>query len=118
MTRIRKLLLLLLVGAAWVSVACVSASLPSGADYRHRYFASLADLNQAKRAALVYSKLPDTPDEHVAAIADVLEEIDADILTFEKLRYAGGAKPADYESIRAVIIIAERRLRDYVKEDR
>ncbi len=114
--RLRLLALALIVGVAWIGIACVSAGLPEGADYQHRYFASLADYNQVKRAILAYVALPDTSSEAADLVVDVVKRTDLRVQSFETLRRSGGAVESDYARIALVLELAANELRARVGE--
>lgn len=113
--KLQRWSLALVVGVAWLVAGCVSSGLPQGADYRHRYFAGLADYNQAKRAALAYVLIPDTSREDAVEIAEIVREADEWIKQFEEIRRAVEAPGADdYARAITVIELAVDRLRAYV----
>ncbi|MEE8551589.1 MAG: hypothetical protein V3T08_10090 [Gemmatimonadota bacterium] len=108
---LNRLFSLALVAA--LAFGCVSNSLPDGADYRHRYFAAIADYSQAKRVALEYISLEDTPDEHVVALFNVVTRADFEVIRFEELRRAAQAQRADYVRTTRAVTLASDLLRAY-----
>ena len=114
-TKLQRWALALVVGVAWLVAGCVSSGLPRGADYRHRYFAGLADYNQAKRTALAYVRIPDTPRENAVEIVEIVREADEKIREFEEVRRAIEAPGADdYARVITAVEIAVSKLRDYI----
>jgi hypothetical protein len=107
----------LLVVAGWATYGCVSTDLPDDADYRHRYFAVLADYNQAKRAALAYVQIPATPVEHIDAILSVINRADQRIRQFEATRRVSELLEAEYTSITSLVTIAADQLRSYAARE-
>jgi len=101
---------------AFAVSACVSTGLPDGATYEHRYFAAVADYNQAKTVALAYVSLEETPFKHVKAVVDVVERVDARLREFERRRRLGGTLEPDFVHITTVLKVAVGKLKDPGKE--
>ncbi len=113
MNRIRLWVAALAI-VALAAVSCVSPKLPDGADYRHRYFAALADYNQAKRAALAYVQLESTPVTHTARVVEIVNAADHRVRQFEDLRRAGRSLQTDYTRVSVILEAASVELLEYV----
>ena len=105
---------LILTLALVLTSACVSSSLPEGADYRHAYFAALSDYNQAKRIAAAYVKhAPAAQGERILALVELT---DARIKDFESYRRSRRvlASARDFRGISRLIKGATLELRAFL----
>lgn len=114
--RLRAISLALVIGA--VALACVSVGLPEGATPAHRYYAALADYNQAKRVVLAYVGLPETSLSSAQAVVETVKATDLQVRKFEALRVAGSALDSNYERIAIVLEVAAAGLRARIGDTR